>query len=124
MSKVGSHPHAEDKIRRIEGAHSFGCIAVYFDVADYGPEANLYLGARYDLVGYAVSTATIAIEQLKQKNIPAIQQAVASRLSPGEEFARTRSDDAPETNNALSGRVEGSTSQVHRTCPMPTSSNV
>ena len=78
MSKAGSHPHAEDKTRRTDGAHSFGCIAVYFDVVDYGPEADFYHGARYDLVGYDVSTASIICAPMKQQNTPAIQQAVSS----------------------------------------------
>ena len=100
MSKAGSHPRGEDKIRRTDSAHSFGCIAVYFDVVDYSPEADFFHGARYDLVGYDVSTAAIIVAPMKQKNTPAIQQAVSSRLGPGEEFAWTRSDGAPKIGNA------------------------
>ena len=38
---------------------------------------------------------------MKQKNTPAIQQAASSKLGPNEEFAWTRSDGAPEIDNAL-----------------------
>ena len=101
MSKAGSPPHSEDRIRCTEGVHSLGCIAVYSDVVDYSPEADFYHGARYDLAGNDVSTASIIIAPMKQKNTPAIQQAVASRLGPNEEFAWTGSDGAQDIDNAL-----------------------
>ena len=57
-AKAESHPYAEAKVRRIDGAHTFGTIACYFDVIDYGPEAAWLQGARYDLFGFDVSTFT------------------------------------------------------------------
>ena len=45
---------------------------MYFDIVDYGPEAEFYHGARYDLVGYDVSTPIILVAQLRHKTAAAI----------------------------------------------------
>ena len=67
-AKAGSHPHSEEKIRQTNEAHSFRCVAVCFDVQDYGPEAEYLYGTRYDLVGYCVTTAVILCIPMKSKD--------------------------------------------------------
>ena len=67
-AKSESHPHAEARIRRLPGAHTFGSIATYSDTIDYGPEANFMQGARYDLFGYDVSTSTFLTMPMRDKS--------------------------------------------------------
>ena len=100
-ARQNSHPHSEDKIRRSDGVHSFGCVAMYWDIQDYGAETEFIHKARYDVLGYCVSTATIICIPMKSKLTGDIEAAVKSRLGPTGQFHWTRSDDAPELNNAL-----------------------
>ena len=71
-AKKGSHPHSEDKIRRTNGAHTCGFVAVYWDVQDYVPEPEFLHGARYDLLGYCVITAGISCIPMQSKDTSAI----------------------------------------------------
>ena len=99
-AKAGSHPHSEEQIRQTDGAHSVGCVAVHWDVQDYGAEAAYLHGTCYDLLGYCVTSALILCILMKSKDIQSIEAAAQPRIGPNESFSWTRTNDAPELNNA------------------------
>ena len=110
-ASADSHPHAEAKIRRLEGAHDFGSVATYFDTIDYGPAASFCQGARYDLLGYDVTSACFLVMPMRDKTTETQEKSLRILLGARETLVCARCDSA----NDLTGALEN----VAKTC-LPT----
>jgi hypothetical protein len=100
-ASTDSHPHSEDKIRRLRGAHDFGSVATYFDTIDYGPEASFLQSARYDLLGYDVTTSSFLAMPMKDKTTETVAKSIRLCIGAREKIFVSRSDSANDLTLAL-----------------------